>query len=143
MNKKFFYYAFAVMTAMCLTACGGDDDNNDDGKKENTVNLPTPPNAENATQFILTTPQVPAATTAATEEDAPELKTMDITESNDVMLELKHPETNTVVYVKGKAKRKENKYELSGDMVSGFVEMVDKNARATRAGSGTDIILDI
>ena len=38
MTKKFLFYAFAAMTAMCMTACGSDDENEDKGKKENHVN---------------------------------------------------------------------------------------------------------
>ena len=140
MKKKYFLMAFAVMTAMCLTtACSSDDDDNEN-KQDEQVNLPVPQNAANAIEFKLDTPQTPTA--SGGEEDAPILNTIDITECDEVLLELKHPKAGDIVFVKGKAKKNGNKYELSGDMVKGFVEMVPTGARITRTTS-TGLIIDI
>lgn len=138
MTKKFLFYAFAAMTAMCMTACGSDDENEDKGKKENQVNLPTPPNAENAKQFQLVTPKAPESL----DDNAPRLTTIDITESNDVLLELKNPKNNDITYVRGKVTPKDRKYEITGDFVFGTIEYAAKASRMTRAGSA-EIILDL
>lgn len=138
MKKKYFLMAFAVMTAMCLaTACSSDDDDNEN-KQDEQVNLPVPQNAANAIEFKLTIPQAPTAG----QGDSPVLNTIDITECDETLLELQLPESGDIVFVKGKAQKNGNRYELSGDMVKGYVEMVSNSARSTRTTS-TGLIIDI
>lgn len=138
MKKKYLFMAFAVMTAMCLTtACSSDDDDNEN-KQDEQVNLPVPQNAANAIEFKLTIPQAPTAG----QGDSPVLNTIDITECDETLLELQLPESGDIVFVKGKAQKNGNRYELSGDMVKGYVEMVPTGARSTRTTS-TGLIIDI
>ncbi len=140
MKKKYFLMAFAVMTAMCLTtACSSDDDDNDN-KQEEQVNLPVPQNAANAIEFKLEIPKTPTAAVGNT--DAPVLNTIDITECSELLLELKRPESNSLVFVKGKVTKNGNRYNLSGDKVKGFVELAEAKARGTRTTTST-IIIDI
>ena len=136
--KKFFYYAFAVMTAMCMTACSSDDDN--DSKKDNgiqgEVNLPTPKNADNAAQYTLATPMASVVTEGEeVNEDAPQLQTIDITESCELMLELRHPISGQVQYFKEKATFKDNIYTVNGAQLKGTVKVVNNAARLTRGGT--------
>lgn len=137
MTKKLLLFAFATITAICLTACSSDDDN-DNGSKENAVNLPVPPNAENAKQFQLDNPKAPLNA----DTDDPELRTIDITESNDLLLELRHPVSRDIIYVKGKVTLKDNQYLLSGDRVKGTIKYAGSQSRLTRAGE-KGIIIDI
>lgn len=139
MTKKFFYYAFAVMTAMCMTACSSDDDDDNGNKGKYEVNLPEAPNAKGALQFKLAQPKAPADVTDA---DAPVMRTIDITECNEVFIELKQPESNSITYVKGIASLRDGKYNVTGDLVRGTIEYASNASRLTRAGD-KKIIVDI
>ena len=130
--KKFFYYAFAVMTAMCMTACSSDDDDNG-GSQKQEVNLPTPKNVENAAQYVLTTPKV--AVGVEEDSDAPQLQTIDITESCELLLELRHPISKQIQYFKEKATLNGNVYTVNGQNVKGTVKVLGDAARATRSGT--------
>lgn len=141
--KKFFYYAFAVMTAMCMTACSSDDDDNG-GSQKQEVNLPKPKNADNAAQYVLTTPKAPAV--AAGEEvnpDAPQLQTIDITESCDLMLELRHPISGNIEYFKEKAVLNGDIYTVNGEKVKGTVKVLGNAARMTRGTTGLELNLEV
>ena len=134
MTKKFFYLAFAVMTAMCMTtACS--DDKEEDTPKTSEANLPTPTNASEAVQFTLTTPLASTSTTSAP-ENAPVLRTIDITESSEVLLELRHPVTKQTFYVKEKATINGNTYTFNGSSVKGYIKVLD-GTNLTRSGSSS------
>ncbi len=137
MTKKILLYAFAAITAICLTACGSDDDK-DNGKKENNVNLPVPPNANNAKQFQLDNPKAPLNAHV----DDPELRTFDITESNDILLEFRHPVSKETVYVKGKVTQNNDQYVIDGERIRGFINLQSDQSRLTRAGEQS-IVIDI
>jgi hypothetical protein len=134
--KKFFFYAFAVMTAMCMTACSSDDDNDD--KKQNETVMPKPVNAEQSVQFALDTPKSPENV----DDDAPQLKTIDFTESGDVLIEFKHPVSQSVVYIKDKASFNGTTYTMNGSKVKGTVKVAGQAARATRADN-VELAVDI
>jgi len=128
MTKKFIYFAFAVMTAMCMTtACSSDDD--EETPKDYEVNLPTPPNASNAVQYTLTTPMISSSTIV----NAPVLKTIDITESSEVLLELYNLAKAKTFYVKEKATINGNTYTFNGSKVKGTIKVVDAASRLTRS----------
>ena len=135
--KKFFLYAFAAMAAMCMTACSSsyDDNNNNDN---NVVNMPTPPYADKAVQYSLDTPKAPENA----EEDAPQLKTIDFTESGDLLVEFYKPVSKTTVYLKEKATANGNSYIVNGTKMRGTIKVVEQAARTTRSGS-TNIIVDV
>lgn len=136
--KRFFYYAFAAMAAICMTACSSDDD--DDNSTTNEVTLPTPENANDAVQFVFSTPKA----SESTAEDAPQIKAIDITESSDIMIELRHPVSGTTVYVKEKATINGNTYTVNGTKVKGTVKVVENGSRITRSGSAELIVnLDV
>lgn len=140
--KKFFYYAFAVMTAMCMTACSSDDDDNG-GSQEQEVNLPTPKNADNAAQYVLTTPKAPeVAAGAEVNPDAPQLQTIDITESCELMLELRRPDGD-IQYFKEKAVLNGNIYTVNGEKVKGTVKVLGNAARMTRGTTGLELNLEV
>lgn len=141
--KKFFYYAFAVMTAMCMTACSSDDDDNG-GSQKQEVNLPTPKNADNAAQYVLTTPKAPeVAAGAEVNPDAPQLQTIDITESSNLMLELRHPISGNIEYFKEKAVLNGNIYTVNGEKVKGTVKVLGDGARMTRGTTGLELNLEV
>jgi hypothetical protein len=119
------------MTAMCMTACSSDDDDNTSKPKE--VNLPTPKNVENAAQYVLTTPKV--AVGVEEDSDAPQLQTIDITESCELLLELRHPISKQIQYFKEKATLNGNVYTVNGQNVKGTVKVLGDAARATRSGT--------
>lgn len=135
--KKFFLYAFAAMAAMCMTACSSSDDDNNNNDN-NVVNMPTPPYADKAVQYSLDTPKAPENA----EEDAPQLKTIDFTESGDLLVEFYKPVSQTTVYIKEKASFNGNTYTVNGSNMSGTIEVVENVARVTRAGS-TNIVVDV
>lgn len=133
--KRFFFYAIAAMTAMCMTACSSDDDDNNN---DEAVNMPTPPYAAQAVQYVLDTPKAPENG----DNDAPQLKTIDFTESGDLMMEFYKPVSQTTVYIKEKASFNGNTYTVSGSNMRGTIEVVENVARVTRAGS-TNIVVDV
>lgn len=125
-----------MMTAMCMTACGSDDDDNTDNGKLNEVNLPTPKNADNAAQYTLATPMKCVVLEGEpVHEDAPQLQTIDITESCELMLELCHPISKQIQYFKEKATLKDNVYTVNGTKVKGTVKVVNNASRVTRGAS--------
>ena len=132
--KKIFFYAFAAMTAMCMTACSSDDDNDNN----NVANVPIPPYADKAVQYVLDTPKAPENA----EEDAPQLKTIDFTESGDLLVEFYQPVSRSTTYLKEKATLNGNTYAVNGSRMKGTIKVVEAAARATRSGS-TNIIVDM
>ena len=133
MIKKFFYFAFAVMTAMCVTTACSSDDKEEDTPKPSEANLPTPPNADNAVQYKLAVPMAPTGTT----EKGPAIKTIDITESSEMLLELRDPQTNKTIYVKEKATINGNTFSFNGNKVKGTIKVIEAASRQTRAGSSS------
>ena len=130
------------MTAMCMTACSSDDDDNG-GSQEQEVNLPTPKNADNAAQYVLTTPKAPeVAAGAEVNPDAPQLQTIDITESCELMLELRRPDGD-IQYFKEKAVLNGNIYTVNGEKVKGTVKVLGNAARMTRGTTGLELNLEV
>lgn len=142
MTKKFFYFAFAVMTAVCMTTACSSDDKEEDTPKTNEANLPVPPNASEAVQFTLSTPMTSTSTEGAT-EDAPVLKTIDITESSEVLLELRHPLTKNTFYVKEKAIISGNTYTFNGKSVKGYIKVLDGTNQTRSSSSSLEINIEV
>jgi len=127
--KNICFLALAAMTALCLTACSSDDDDNSNDTVY-PVTLTTPATADQAAHYELPTP-LPAA---SADDDAPQLKAIDITESSKILVELRDPETKNPVYVMDDVKVKGNIYELDGSKVKGTIEVkAASEARLTRA----------
>lgn len=134
--KKFFFYAFAVMTAVCMAACSSDDDNSN--KTNNSVDISAPAYADQAARYTLEKPKAPANA----DVDAPQLKTIDITESGELLMEFYQSVSKTTVYVKEKAVISGNTYTMNGTKVKGIIKVVEQAARATRSGD-TQLTVDV
>lgn len=143
MTKKFFYFAFAVMTAMCVTTACSSDDKEEDTPKPSEANLPAPTNASEAVQFTLSTPMTSTTTgTEGSTNDAPVLKTIDITESSEVLLELRSKEGKTF-YVKEKATISGNTYTFNGSSVKGYIKVLDGTSLTRSSSSSLEINIEV
>lgn len=137
MKKNLFYYAFAVMTALCMTACGDDEEtpaNNE--PKTPTVTLTPPAHADQAVQYKLTTGVTPEE-----DENAPALTSLEITEGGNILLGFNDPNTGKVSYKSAPVSVNGNTYTLGNNM-GYFTKVQPEGARATRAG-GIKLILSI
>ena len=87
MKKHFFYLALAVLSTMCTIACSSDDDEDGDSNKVPTVNLSTPPFAQQAVRYELN-PELKASASTGDITTAPALKAIELSESGKILLEL-------------------------------------------------------
>ena len=133
--KKLFYYAFALLVTIGMAACSSDD--NEEEVKVYTPNLSTPANATGAVQYTLAT-ALPGSS-----DDAPRLKTIDITESSELLLELNEPATGKAVFVKEKATISGNTYTVNTTNVQGTVKVKGTQARSTRADASTELEINL
>lgn len=138
MKKNLFYYAFAVMTALCMTACGDDEEttSSNNEQKTPTVTLTPPAHADQAVQYTITNGITP-------EEDAnaPTLKSLEVTEGGNILLGFEDPTTKKVSYKSTSVSVDGNNYILGNNM-GYFTKVQADAARATRAG-GIRLILNI
>lgn len=132
MKKNFFYFAFAAVAAISLTACSSDDDSNDGGSTTPTVNLPRPANAGNAAVYTLAGGGVTSSTTAQGEEHAPVLNSLEVTESEQVLFQITQVD-NTPFYVIDRPTVVGNTFTFNSDKVKGTVQRIERVA-ATRQG---------
>ena len=132
MKKNFFYFAFAAVAAISLTACSSDDDSNDGGSTTPTVNLPRPANAGNAAVYTLAGGGVTSSTTAQGEEHAPVLNSLEVTESEQVLFQITQVD-NTPFYVIDRPTVVGNTFTFNSDKVKGTIQRIERVA-ATRQG---------
>ena len=135
MKKNLFFVAFAAFAALTFTACSSSSDDDNSGNNNNTntntkVNLPKPATADKAVEYKLATPL--AAVPVAGEEKNPQLKTIDFTESSQLLLELNDPKTGETKFVLEKALFKDNTYNMAGEKIRGTVKLI---VSGTRSGS--------
>lgn len=126
----------AAFVAVGFTACSSDDDDSSNSAPA-PVNLPAPATAANAVQYNLPTSLAP---TSATSEETPELSSIEITESNQILLELHNPINNEDTYITENVTVSGNVYTINGSRVKGTVKVL---AAATRAGESTNLEVDI
>lgn len=132
MKKNFFYFAFAAVAAISLTACSSDDDSNDGGSTTPTANLPRPANAGNAAVYTLAGGGVTSSTTAQGEEHAPVLNSLEVTESEQVLFQITQVD-NTPFYVIDRPTVVGNTFTFNSDKVKGTIQRIERVA-ATRQG---------
>ena len=132
MKKNFFYFAFAAVAAISLTACSSDDDSNDGGSTTPTVNLPRPTNADNAAVYTFAGGGVTSSTTVQGEEHAPVLNSLEVTESEQVLFQITQID-NTPFYVIDRPTVVGNTFTFNSDKVKGTVQRIERVA-ATRQG---------
>ena len=109
----------------------------DDNEIDN-INIPIPSYADKAVQYSLDMPKSPENA----EEDAPQLKTIDFTESGDLLVEFFKPISKSTIYLKEKATINGSSYTVNGMKMRGTIKVVEQAARVTRSGS-TNIIVDV
>jgi len=142
MKKNFLYLSVAVMTAMasmCMMACGDDDD---EVAKPNPVTLTLPTNAEHAVQYKLASAMPATSTTGDEVQDAPELTSINFTESGKLLLELRNPKDGKLSYIMEDATFRNNVYSVNSRRVSGTIGLV-KNSARTRATDGLVINITV
>ena len=132
MKKNFFYFAFAAVAAISLTACSSDDDSNDGGSTTPAVNLPRPANADNAAVYTFAGGGVTSSTTVQGEEHAPVLNSLEVTESEQVLFQITQVD-NTPFYVIDRPTVVGNTFTFNSDKVKGTVQRIERVA-ATRQG---------
>ena len=132
MKKNFFYFAFAAVAAISLTACSSDDDSNDGGSTTPTVNLPRPANAGNAAVYTLAGGGVTSSTTVQGEEHAPVLNSLEVTESEQVLFQITEVD-NRPFYVIDRPTVVGNTFTFNSDKVKGTIQRIERVA-ATRQG---------
>lgn len=141
MKKNFFYLAFAAFAAISLTACSSDDDDssNSSNGNNNSVTLTKPANADKAAVITIANGGIEATVSAET-ENAPVLETIELTESDQVLIELKK-EDDTPIYILDKPVINGNTYTFNSERVKGTIQLAEAAAaRLTRAGNHTLII---
>ena len=138
MTKKFFIFAFAAFAAICTTACSSSDDDSE-GPGVQPVNLDKPKYSDKAAEYKLTTT---VASDASKGVEGFELKSIDVTPSGRVMLELQDNKTGKKSYVVEEAVIQGDKYIMNGSKVKGSFEIVRDASRTTRA-QGVVILIDI
>lgn len=133
MKKNFFYFAFAALAAISLTACSSDDDdsNNASGSSSSTSSLPKPANADNAALYTLPDGGLVATNPAQEEEHAPVLNSFEVTEDEQVLFQLKDAD-NSNVFVMDKPVVNGNKLTFNSAKIKGTIEKVETPA-TTRA----------
>lgn len=133
MKKNFFYFAFAALAAISLTACSSDDDdsNNTSGSSSPTSSLPKPANADNAALYTLPDGGLVATNPAQEEEHAPVLNSFEVTEDEQVLFQLKDAD-NSNVFVMDKPVVTGNKLTFNSAKIKGTIEKVETPA-TTRA----------
>ena len=127
MKKYFFYMAMALVAAITTTACSSDDDENTDA----TVQLTTPPYADEAVHYDLS-PALVASSATESGDSRPELKAIDFSECGKILLEIYFPADETSRFVMDDATVAGNVYTMKGTKVQGTIRKVAANAR-TRA----------
>ena len=135
MKKNFFYLALAALVAVGMPACSSDDD--DEVVELDPINLPTPPNAANAVEYVLPIPLDAKTSSVGDPQTAPALKSINFTESGKILLELVLPvdeKTDKHIYVMEDATFSNNTYTMNGKKVRGTIRLTDAAAR-TRANS--------
>lgn len=141
MKKNLFLVAFSAFAALTFTACSSSSDDDNSGSNTNTntaVNLSKPATADNAVEFKLNTP-LPAASVTG-EDQLKQLKTIDITESSQILLEIIDPSTGESKYVMESAARNGNEFRMNGTKIKGIVRIVPSG---TRAGNSTKLEISI
>ena len=131
MKKHFFYLALAVLSTMCTIACSSDDDEDGDSNKVPTVNLSTPPFAQQAVRYELN-PELKASASTGDITTAPALKAIELSESGKILLELHNAIDNKLVYIMEEATVSGDTYTMNGTKVKGTIKKASANAR-TRA----------
>ena len=137
MKKNFFYLAFAAFAAISLTACSSDDDDssNSNNGNNNSVTLTKPANADKAAVITIANGGIEATVSAET-ENAPVLESIELTESEQVLIELKK-EDDTPIYILDQPVVNGNTYTFNSDRVKGTIQIAEVTAaRLTRAVDG-------
>lgn len=133
MMKKFLYFAFAAVAAMCVVACGDDsDDNKNDNGGNNSsqeVVLPPPAHANDAAEFELDNILLPQ--TSQQDQPQPSLKYIYVTEAGKLLLGLRDID-GTALFVQEDVNISGDQYTLAGG--KGYIKKTTAKARQTRAG---------
>lgn len=114
MMKKYFFLAFAATAIFAFTNCSSDDD-----KDNNKVVLPIPTNAQYAATYTLGSPLQPFKSQSSV--DDPQLTSIDVTEDNMLILELRKPKSGKKTYVSDKVKFDEKGFFLNGNNIKGTI----------------------
>jgi hypothetical protein len=127
MKKNVLFIALVALFSIVVASCSSDD--NQEEKTDYPVNLNTPTNAENTVLY-----ELPVALAPTTESNL-QLKSLDITESGKIIVELRYSDTQKPVYVMGNVSKNGNTYTVSGDKLNGTIQMASANARTTRSSN--------
>jgi len=134
MKKNVLYIALVALFSFVVAACSNDDQ---EEKTDYPVNLTTPSNAENTVLY-----ELPVALAPITESNL-QLKSLDITESGKIIVELRYSDTQKPVYVMGNVSQNGNTYTVSGEKLSGTIETISANARTRSTNSSLLINLTV
>ena len=132
MKKNVLFIALVALFSFVVASCSSDD--NQEEKTDYPVNLNTPTNAENTVLY-----ELPVALAPTTESNL-QLKSLDITESGKIIVELRYSDTQKPVYVMGNVSKNGNTYTVSGDKLNGTIQMASANARTTRSSNSSLVI---
>ena len=138
MKKNFFYLCLAAFAAVGFIACSSDDDDSSNNNTPATVNLPAPTTAANAVQYTLPTLLTPISSTE--EEESPQLSSIEITESSQILIELHNPVSAENTYIAENVTVNGNVYTINGTRAGGTVKVL---SAATRASESTTLEIDI